>query len=256
MKSSLLRTAALRGVAFLGAGLALALAGVAHATPANPNLPGNTQYDEWANLNSANFPGLGGGFPGAAPWPAGGVGSNVAGSGDAQFTKVSGNGFAASGSIYHGGFSATPNTLGGTMSVTDATPLAGLQTLVFQIEIGEAFGFDFFNDVAPVLSYNGGSQALAADAAIITSTVQNGTFPNPITGDPEPIFVNVWEMTWDVSTLGAITSLAFQWTDVQHSQIYALRLDQSDVAVPEPGTLLLLVSGLFGLGTLGRRRSA
>lgn len=244
-----------RGVAGLAAGLALAVAGAASAVPVNPNLPGNTSYDEWANLTGANFPGVGGTFPGAGPWPAGGIGSNVGASGDASFTRTSGNAYAAGAAIYFGGFSGTPNTLGGALQISDATPLANVQQIVLQLEMGEAFGYDFFNDVLPVLSYNGGSQGITAIDSSFTQ-IQNGTFPNPITGDPEPLFINTWELTFDLSALGPITSLAFDFSAVQHSQLYAVRLDQSDVAVPEPGTVLMLGSGLFALGLAGRRRSA
>jgi hypothetical protein len=255
MKSTSLRAAIVRGAALLGAGLALALPGVAQATIVDPGLSGNTAFDEWVNLNAATFPGISGGFPGSAPW-TGSAGSNAAGSGDAGLTKVSGAAFFATASIYAGGFSATPNSSGATMRVSEPTALAGVQTIVFQIDIGEAFGYDFLDDVVPVLSYNGGSQNVAALTAQITGTVQNGTFLNPVTMQEEPVFVNTWMLTWDVSGLGAITDFAVEWTDVMHSQIYGLRLDQSDVAVPEPGTLVLLVSGLFGLGTLGRWNAA
>lgn len=253
MKSIRLRTAIIRSAASLGAGLALAIAGVANATPVDPGLAGNTQYDEWANLTGANYPGYGGGFPGAAAWPAP-IGSNVAGSGDADLSKVSGNAYTAAEAIYHGGFSSIPNSSGGTLAVSDATPLADVKTIVLQVEIGEAFGYDFFNDTTPVLSYNGGGQGIAADSASIISQYQNGTFVNPDTGLEEPVYVNTWMMTWDVSALGAVTSLALQWTGVQHSQVYAARLDQSDIAVPEPGTISLAMLGLSGIAAIGRAR--
>lgn len=253
MKSSSLRAAITRSAASVGTSLALTLASLAHAAPIDPNLPGNTSYDEWAGLTAANYPGLGGGFPGAAPWPSP-IGSNVGASGDAELDKIAGNAFTGAQAIYHGGFAPNANAFGATMGVTDATALANVQSIVLQVEIGEAFGYDFFDDLTPVLSYDGGSQALAADSASIISFYQNGTFTNPATGLEEPVYVNTWMMTWDVSGLGAIGSLEFDWSAVQHAQLYALRLDQGDVAVPEPGTAGLAALGTIALATLARRR--
>lgn len=105
-----------------------------------------------------------------------------------------------------------------------------------------------------MLSFNGGSQALAADSASIISSYQNGTFTNPETQLEEAIFVNTWMLTWDASALGAISSLAIEWSAVQHAQLHALRLDQSDVVVPEPGMLGLGAIGLLGMAAMGRSR--
>ncbi len=72
-------------------------------------------------------------FPGSGNWPAP-IQSNVGG--DATLNKTAngagGGPYPASGSIYFGGFSGDQNVNGGTLAVTDNSPVANLQTVVFQ----------------------------------------------------------------------------------------------------------------------------
>lgn len=216
---------------------------MAHAALIDPALPGNTQYDAWSPISNVEFPNRGS-FPGGGAWAGGDMGSNASGSGDAVITKVSGNAYVATGSIYFGSFANQPNGYAGTIAVSDATPVSGLSNLVLQIEIGEANGYDFFNQVLPTLNYNGGGQALAATTAQIIDQVQNGTFTNPETNEEEPIFVNTWLLQWNLTGIvDAITSFSIPVNGVHHAQIYAVRLDQSD-QLPEPASLSLLGAGL------------
>ncbi len=220
-------------------------------------------FDGWANLSSGGYPGPGyGSFPGAGAWP-GPIGSNVAGSGDANLVKVAngpgGGPFVASNSIYFGSFTAVPNTLGGTLGVTDGTMLAGTNTIVLQVQIGEASGYDFFNEVPPALVLNGTTPITLEYSALINQ-FQDGTFVNPVTGLPEPVYVNTWGFQWDVSTFGGpITSLSIEFSGVTHSQVYALQLDQSTGVyntslVPEPSVALLLGSAGAAILLVRRRR--
>ncbi len=201
----------------------------------DPNLSGSVQYDGWlkGSLTTAANPGFPG-FPGSSVWP-GPIGSSAAGSADANLNKVAnGNGggpYPAGDSIYFGGFSADVNNQGGTLSVTDATPVSGLENVAFEIQIGEAWTYDFWNHALPTLSYNGGSQALAATGTQLLEQYFNGTVTMP-TGE-EPVYINSYLLQWDLSSIvGPITSFAITFTGVQHSQLYALRLDQSNQFTP------------------------
>lgn len=226
------------------AGASLVL--TASAAPIPIALSGNTQNDGWTNaaLTSAANPGYGS-FPGSGAWPAP-IPSNVGG--DASLNKVSngtgGGPYPASSSIYFGGFSGDLNVNGGTLAVTDSTPVANLQTVVFQIEIGEASTYDFYNGVLPTLSYNGGTQMLTADYISLTQ-VYNGTVEMP-TGE-EPVYINTYALQWDLSGVSeTISSFTISFTGVQHGQVYAMQLDQSDMmtqAVPEPSTYALMALG-------------
>lgn len=242
-------------------------ASAAHATitVSDPVLPGTVSYDGWDNLTAANNPGFPG-FPGTGAWPSGGIGSNESGSGDATLVKVSngtgGGPYPAGGSIYYGGFSAAINNNGGTLAVTDATPLANLTNVVFLIQIGEAWTYDFFNSVLPTLSFNGGSQNLAATDSALVDQLFNGTVTMP-TGEEE-LFINTYLLQWDLSALaGTVTDFAINFTGVQHAQLYALDLYQSDVyaslfdtepVVPEPATLGMIGLGLSMAGLARRKR--
>jgi hypothetical protein len=231
----------------------------------DPALPGNTQTDFWSldRLSTVESSGYGS-FPGFAAWP-GAIASSttdVGSDGDAGLVKVAngagGGPFVSSGSIYHGGTTSTPNTLGGTLGVQDATPVAGVSNVVFQLQIGEAFGYDLFNGVLPVLNYNGGSQALVATNSELIGHEFAGTFPDPLGGPDLPIFTNTYLIQWDTTGLGA-TSLNVTFHGVQHSQVYQMQLNQSDVfqSVPEPSSVTL--AGLAMLGAIGmvwkKRRS-
>ena len=219
---------------------------------------GSSDSDAWVNVNAANFSGYGG-FPGSSTWPAP-IGSNGVGSGDAVLNRVAGSPtgggpFLSSSSIYFGNFAQIPNALGGTLRATDLTPLANLKTLVFQIQIGEATGYDLYS--APTLKINGGSSVVTPLFSGILNRYQSGTFFSPVTELDEPVYVNTRGYQWDVSSLGAVTSFAIDFSGVTHSQIYGLQLDQSSsffstVVIPEPrvGGLVLAAAFFF----LVRRR--
>lgn len=229
----------------------------------NPSLEGVTQYDGWIDLNNSNYAGYGG-FPGTAAWPAP-IGSNRTlantfsrdEAGDAGLIKVQngtgGGPYPAGGSIYFGGFSGDINNYGGTLAVTDSTPVAGLQNVVFQVQLGEAWTYDFYNEMLPVLNYNGGAQQLAATTSFTIEQFFNGTVEMP-TG-PEEVYINTVLLQWDLTGIAEpITDFTVEFTGVQHAQLYGLRLDQSDVytIVPAPGAMALLSIG--GLLTFRRRR--
>jgi len=266
----------MKSIVFATLILGLSAYAAAQSSPVSLSLGGTTQYDGWANFNPTNFPG-GGSFPGTGAWAAP-LGSNTANSGDATLRKVSngvgGGPYVSSGSIYSGGFSSTANTLGGKLAAEDTTVVSGLKTVAFQLEIGEAFGYDLYNHADPILTYTytpaGGSPTTASFASTAFTSqlahVDTGnTFTDPTTGVPQKLYNNLYGYQWNLSGIsGTVTGISISFQTVQHSQIYSLQLDQSSQAygsnvftaapVPEPASIAAL-----GLGTLAlvrRRRRA
>lgn len=218
------------------------------AAPIELTLNGTTSYDGWKNLSivggytGASFPGTGA-WPTTGNWTSynpgtgavGAIGSNTEGSGDALLYRIAtgtgGGPYPAGSSIYFGGFSAAPNVNDGTLGVVDTTPLTGLRTVAFQVEIGEAFGYDFYNHVLPVLQYTtaSGTFTLEASYSDRISQLYNGDILMP-TGY-EDIYINTWGVQFDLSQVEEpITSYTLSFTGVQHAQLYSLQLDQSTAA--------------------------
>jgi len=220
---------------------------VASAVSLTPlTLTGNTEYEGWEGLTAANNPGFPDFFTFTDPWPNP-IAPSISGSaGNAGFDKVSGGGYPASQSIYN-------FTVPGTFTVANSNPLNDLETVAFQLDLGE--GNDFF--VAdPLLSYNGGSQNLVAD--FTQSAAGPTAFTNPQTGDPGT--TTVFAFQWDLSSVGAITDYAISWTTDAHATTYNLQLDSSDTfsgnaisAVPEPSAFAAL-AGVTALGLAACRR--
>ena len=202
--------------------------------PAQFNGIGSSSYDGWINLTGANFTGYGG-FPGNVTWPSP-IGSNEVGLGDADLSRVAGSPsgggpYLASDSIYFGNIAQIPNALGGTLRVTDTTPLAGLKTVVFQIQIGEAVGYDFHEPTGlPVIKVNGQTSAISASfEPVLLGRYQNGTYFSPVTEQDEPVYVNTWAFQWNLDPAVAIRSFQIEFSAVTHAQVYALQLDQTSV---------------------------
>ncbi len=220
---------------------------------------GSSDSDAWVNVNASNFSGYSR-PPFSSPWVVP-IGSNGIGSGDADLNRVAGSPtgggpILSSSSIYFVGNDTLPNVMGGTLRVSDLTALANLKTLTFQIQIGEATGYDLYS--APTLKINGGSSVVTPLFSVIINRYQDGTFQNPDTNLNEPVYVNTRGYQWDVSSLGAVTSFAIDFSGVAHSQVYGLQLDQSSsvfstAVVPEPnvGGLVLAAACFF----LIRRRA-
>jgi hypothetical protein len=238
---------------------------IADAAPQPITLSGSSSYDEWSltGLSASANPGYPG-FPGSGAWPAP-IGSNLGG--DAFLSKIAngtgGGPYPGAGSLYYGGFSSTVNNNGGTLAVSDTNIGFELNTIVFQIEIGETWTYDFFNGAMPTLSFNGGSQNLVPTFTTLAVQAHNGTVTMP-TG-PEDVFVNLWALQWDLSGISEpISSYSISWTGVQHAQIYGLRLDASSAildsavftAVPEPHEYALAISALLFVAVVVRRRRA
>jgi hypothetical protein len=197
------------------------------------SLAGSTSCDGWGDMTRRGFPGYPE-YPGSVAWPQP-MGSNL-GSGDAELQRLAGGTttggpFPAEESLYFGSFRQIPNDLGGTLRVADGTPVSGVKTLVLQIQIGEAEGYDFVSPGgSPALKVNGETVGRASLPPVLIDRFQSGTYPSPETELDEPVFVNTWGFQWDVSSLGPISSLGIDFSAVTHAQIYEVRLDQSDVA--------------------------
>lgn len=230
----------------------------------DPGLSGTVTTDLWTDLTASANPGYGG-FPGTTAWPApiaSQSGSTTAGG--AGLTKLSngagGGPYPASGSIYFGGFSSDVNYNGGTLAVQDSTPVADVSNVVFQVQIGEAWTYDFLDHILPSLTVtttSGDVTIAGADAAYsgLVEQFDNGTVTMP-TGE-ETVYINTWMVQWDLSGItDTISDLSVEFTGVQHAQLYQLRLDQSDsfTLIPEPASLSLVVIG--AAFCLARRRAA
>lgn len=212
---------------------------------------GTNRYSAWSNVNAQNYSGYGS-FPGSAPWPSP-INANeglttptlnrIAGS------PTGGGPYLGFESIYFGNFAQVPNALGGTLRLSDTNPLNNLRTLVFQIQIGEALGYDFFEPSGfPKLSLNGATSTLATYTNLV-NRFQNGVFPSPETGQDEPVYVNTWAYQWDVLASN-YTNYNIDFSAVTHSQVYALRLDTTSLVyntpvIPEPSIFVYVLLGLI-----------
>jgi len=234
----------------VGCGVALPSAIRADIMPINFANVGITGYDGWTNLPSANPPNAGN-----SAW--GPLESNTTGSGSSIIKRVAG---ASNGggpilgptSIYFYSSQQVANALGGTISVLNSSPVRDVKTIIFQIEIGEALGHDFYSPSgAPILKLNGASSGAAPSfSPILVNQYQYGTFSSPLTGD-EPVYVNTWAFQWNLAGATNVDSFAIEFSCVTHSQIYALQLDQTSVLQAnqifttsfEPPQIRLLASG-------------
>jgi hypothetical protein len=209
----------------------------AQTVPVNFSGGGLTSFDGWVNMNSVNFPGFGG-FPGNSPWlnPDKSVktaGSNASNSGDAEIVRVSGGQDGGpiflSESLYFGSFVQVANALGGTLRVSEPSPVSGVKTVTLQVQIGEAIGYGFVQPSgAPVLKINGLATTYAPTYSKVVNTYQNGVYDSPDTGE-EPVYVKTWAFQWNVANLGTINSIQIEFSAVTHAQIYSMRLDQTSV---------------------------
>lgn len=219
----------------------IAATATAHAA-ISVSLSGNSEQAAWAGLNAANYPGAGGTssyFNPTAAWP-GPIAGNGGSTSSALFSKVSGGGYFATNSVYDAG-------VAGMYSLADASPLAGLGTLVFQIDAGTNVG------VAPVLNYNGGTQALAAD--YFTSVAGNYISSGPSGSTPSTNYA--WQ--WDLSGIaGEITSYEIVWgsTAGNHLNHFELNVTAGEnfvQVIPEPSSAVLV--SLVSLALFRRRRA-
>jgi hypothetical protein len=221
---------------------------------------GTTSYSAWSNLTSFNYPGYGS-FPGNQPWPSPIIATD--GSVDSSLNRTAGSPtgggpYPASEAIYFGSFTQVPNALGGTLRLLDSAGITNLQTLLFQIQIGEATGFDFFEPTGfPKLTLGGVTHA--ATYTNLVNRFQSGVFPSPETGQDEPVYVNTWAFQYNLTNNG-FDSYYIDFSAVTHAQVYALRWDGTSVLqnqiVPEPSVMSLLIIAALGVASYMFRKKA
>lgn len=132
-------------------------------------------------------------------------------------------------SLYFGSFQQNTNALGGTLALEDTNPISGVRTIILQIQVGEAVGYDFVSPSGlPVLKINNTANRTASTySRHLLNRYNNGSYFSPATETNEPIYVNTWAFQWNVTN--TVTSFQIEFSAVTHAQIYALRLDQASV---------------------------
>lgn len=214
-------------LAVLGAALVCASAQANTTHASFTDVEGSLSFDGWNELNRNRSTGAL-----TEEELVAGTTANVAGSGDAVLTRVAGTHYPAGFGLYGAG-DADGDAL---LTFTDGTLAAGATTLVFQGIINNFSGVDH----TLLLSFNGGTQALAADS--ISSVLTGG-------------INDYFTYTWDLSALDMpLTSYSLA-LGIGFSQMLAFQVDQV-AAVPEPSTYAMLLAGLGAVGVVARRRQA
>ncbi len=210
------------------------------------DLPGTSAQDSWSGLTPDNYPTYPNYVTSANAWPSPIAGT---GTGGALFDKTAGLGFPSNGGgIYVGGM--TSGT--GSFTLTDSAPVAGLETVVFQIDI-EGVGSDWATIFTGLsLNYNGGSQGLSATFTELVSAVQTGVQ----FGQPSYRFSLAFQ--WDLTAVaGPINAFDVDWTAAEHSLTFGLQLNQGDTmvqVVPEPSVYGMMAAAAFAVFVFHRRR--
>lgn len=191
----------------------------------------------WEELTAAAYPDNDVGFPGTGTWPEAlesQVGDDAGSNGLDKFSNgFAGGPYPASSGIYYGGMLTIPNTDGGELGVdiSAAGLLPGVKTVVLQLDIGEAWTYDLYNDEPPVLTYttSSGSGTATLSYQILYKETYNGTVSMP--SGTEELNINSRAYQFDLSGVtGTITSLSISFNGVQHAQLYGAGLQQFDAA--------------------------
>jgi hypothetical protein len=196
-------------------------------------LSGTTMSEGWEQLTSTIYPGNGG-FPGTSAW-VGALGSQVGTDAGANGLGKVSNGLAggpypASSSIYFGGILNIPNTNGGTLEVDASSTgfLSGTKTVVFHLDIGEAWTYDLYNGTAPVMTVTSSSGTYTVNASYASryAKVYNGQVL--MNGVYEDLYINSRAYQFDLNSVpGTVSGFTITFTGVQHAQIHGLGLQQS-----------------------------
>jgi hypothetical protein len=188
------------------------------------DVAGSVSVDGWNQLNRNRLDANGNASPLTEAQLVAGTVANVPGSGDAVLTRLSGSHYPAGAGLYGSN---------SVLTLTDSTLATNASTLVLQAIIN-----NFDNPFTVTLSYNGGTQALAATS---TSFVNTNTV------------ADFYTYSWDLSGLGALTDYTIT-LGLGFSQVLAFQVDQVS-AVPEVGTTAMMLAGLGIVGFIGRRRA-
>ncbi|WP_309385292.1 hypothetical protein [Cerasicoccus frondis] len=213
----------------------------------NPGFAGTTESAAWYDLNRDNpllseangynhnyqTPTLGWAQPLA----------DMTGTTSATLDKITGTDlYVAGGGLFS--FSGD-----GTLFVSDASPIANLQTILFQVDINNVVGTESFVSV-PTLFLNGSTDPIAAD---FTDSISGGlSFAEDST---------LFLFQWDLSDAGPISSYEIDWTTGAYYYNYEISVDTSDTAytamtVPEPQTYAMIAGfGVLCIAVIRKRHS-
>lgn len=187
----------------------------------------------WEQLTASQYPDVNAGFPGSADWDDVAL-SHVGTHDETSYLYKSANGvgggpYPASASIYFGGTSSTTNIDGGELTIATDSALSGVKTVVFQLDIGEAWTYDLY--AVPVLHYTlvggGGGSVNAAYQSLYKEVANGQVYMN---GVWENLNINSRAYQFNLNGLGTIESFSIKFKGVQHAQVHGAGLQQFDVA--------------------------
>ncbi len=166
------------------------------------------------------------------------------------FRRTSGTAYPASNGLYEWG---GPRS---TFEYAVGNAAADLTSIVLQtfITVDLVNGVDGLLEPGnlPRLSYNGGSQFLAATTQVVQS-VPGGWGMDGVPLPADPNNPNYAMFTWDLSSLGAaVESFRLTWATDAHSNTMAFQIDQIG-AIPEPQTVVLALAALGFIAFAGRK---